>query len=343
MGTAKAINHNSEKLPGVALVLGKFLPPHRGHQFLIDMARNTVSEVVVVVGTLKSESIPGKLRYEWMKELHESKNVRVLHLDKELPQAPEEHPDFWNLWKSNLLGCIGRAPDYVVASENYGYPLAETLGAKFIPVNISRSIFPVSGTAARTDPIGCWEYLPRPVRNYFLKNIAIVGPESCGKTTLCEQLATHFHTRHVPEYAREYLTSKTGEIVPRDLECIGRCQKALRHSLVEDARGILFHDTELFTTELWSQMFFDGCSEWIKMEARQQQFDLYLLLTPDITFVPDNVRYFPEKRRKFFSDMEDILSKNGCRFEIISGSGDERKNLALKVVNSFLEKKVEAV
>lgn len=35
--------------------------------------------------------------------------------------------------------------------------------------------------------------------------IAILGPESTGKTMLAEQLAAHFHTDFVPEYSREYL------------------------------------------------------------------------------------------------------------------------------------------
>ena len=36
------------------MVLGKFLPPHKGHQYLIDFAANFVEELTVVVGTLES-------------------------------------------------------------------------------------------------------------------------------------------------------------------------------------------------------------------------------------------------------------------------------------------------
>ncbi|MEI9935528.1 MAG: ATP-binding protein [Ferruginibacter sp.] len=38
-----------------------------------------------------------------------------------------------------------------------------------------------------------------------LKKVVIIGPESTGKSTLCEQLATHYNTDWVKEYAREYL------------------------------------------------------------------------------------------------------------------------------------------
>ena len=37
-----------------------------------------------------------------------------------------------------------------------------------------------------------------------VKKIVVIGPESTGKSTLCEQLAKHYKTLWCPEYAREY-------------------------------------------------------------------------------------------------------------------------------------------
>jgi nicotinamide riboside kinase len=39
----------------------------------------------------------------------------------------------------------------------------------------------------------------------MVKKIVIIGPESTGKSSLCKQLAGHYHTVWVEEYAREYL------------------------------------------------------------------------------------------------------------------------------------------
>ena len=79
------------------MVLGKFLPPHLGHVYLIEFAREYVDDLSVVVGTLRAEPIPGELRFLWMRELFP--DVRVVHLTDENPQHPEEHPEFWRIWQ----------------------------------------------------------------------------------------------------------------------------------------------------------------------------------------------------------------------------------------------------
>ena len=38
-----------------------------------------------------------------------------------------------------------------------------------------------------------------------MRKIIVTGPESCGKTTLCEALSKHFNIVYSKEYAREYL------------------------------------------------------------------------------------------------------------------------------------------
>ena len=184
------------------MLLGKFLPPHKGHCFLVDFASNFVDKLTIVVGTLPSEPIPGKLRYRWMKELFPQ--AQVVHLDKVLPQEPSEHPDFWDIWEQELRAILPQTPDVVFASESYGHKLAEVLNARFIPVDPQRNSIPTSGTAIRENPFANWKYIPGPVRPYFLKRVCLFGPESTGKSTMAQKLANHFETTFVPEYAVSY-------------------------------------------------------------------------------------------------------------------------------------------
>src|SRR5262245_10619902 len=74
--------------PGTTgFLLGKFLPPHRGHQYLIEFARAYVDRLTVLVCTIEQEPIPGRLRYQWMCEAFPG--VDLVHHTDEIPQAPE--------------------------------------------------------------------------------------------------------------------------------------------------------------------------------------------------------------------------------------------------------------
>ena len=78
------------------MVLGKFMPPHRGHIYLCEFARSWSDTLTIVVGSLPDEPIAGALRFEWMRELFPS--CRVVHLTDSNPQYPHDHPDFWAIW-----------------------------------------------------------------------------------------------------------------------------------------------------------------------------------------------------------------------------------------------------
>src|SRR3954464_12879435 len=110
------------------MLLGKFMPPHLGHVYLVEFAQRFVDHLTVVVCSLPSEPIPGSLRFAWMRELFPAANV--VHLTDDLPQEPCQHPDFWQLWHDSLLRVVPGRPDFVFASEDYGWKLAEVLGGR---------------------------------------------------------------------------------------------------------------------------------------------------------------------------------------------------------------------
>ena len=51
---------------GRGFVLGKFMPPHQGHVLLCDFARAYCETLTILVCSLESEPIPGRLRHAWM-------------------------------------------------------------------------------------------------------------------------------------------------------------------------------------------------------------------------------------------------------------------------------------
>ena len=316
------------------LLLGKFLPPHKGHLYLGDFARHFVKNLTIVVGTLPTEPIPGDLRYRWMKELFPTCNV--VHLDKVLPQEPSEHPDFWNIWEHELREIAPFPPDIIFASEDYGNKLAEILDARFIPVDPDRSIMPVSGTSVRDDPFAHWELIPPNVRTHYLKRVCVFGPESTGKSTLAKNLSAHFKTTCVPEYARTYLEQLGNELEQTKLLDIARGQIASIEALSPDAQKVLISDTDALLTTVWSEFLYQDCNPEIQHLAKQHSHHLYLLTDIDVPWVADPIRYLPEDRANFLELCENTLAKNGMNYVKLSGSWEERFETAVGAIETLI-------
>jgi HTH-type transcriptional regulator, transcriptional repressor of NAD biosynthesis genes len=316
------------------LVLGKFLPPHKGHVYLCEVARRMVDRLTIVVGTLAREPIAGEVRHAWMREMFP--HDRVVHLTDENPQDPSEHPEFWAIWRASLERVVRDKVDVVFASDAYGSKLAEVLGARFVSVDPARETFPISGTAVRTDPIGQWEYLPRCVRPHFAKRISIVGPESTGKTTLARALAKTLKTAMVPEWARHVLEARQGSLEGLDWMGLVRGQIASEESLARDCNRVLVCDTDPLITTVWADHLLGACPIELKAIADARRYDLTLLTAPDVPWVQDGVRYLPEAGKKFFDDCAQALERANRRWVEVRGSWEERLAIAEKSARNLI-------
>ncbi|MFI5719794.1 AAA family ATPase [Nocardia sp. NPDC051750] len=317
------------------MVLGKFLPPHAGHVYLCEFARNWVDNLSIVVGTLAAEPIPGSLRHRWMRELFPFDEV--IHLTDELPQDPSEHPDFWNLWQESLRRVLPYPPDIVFASEPYGQPLAEILGARFVPVDLPRATVPVSGTAIRADPMGHWDYLPRCVRPHYVKRVSIFGPESTGKTTLARTLADTFETVWAPEWARTVLERRAGSLDGVDWTEFVHGQIATEEALARTANRLMFCDTDPLLTTVWADELLGECPPELFSAIGTRTYDLTLLTEPDVPWVANPVRYLPEGGARFAARCRAAVTAAGRSTVVLSGDWDTRLTTAVEAVEQLLE------
>src|SRR5215470_16422722 len=140
------------------LVLGRFMPVHKGHVYLIEFARHFVDELTLAVVNFQAGPFPGELRRKWLRELFP--DIRVLPVRSLTTSGWQPDSQLYDLWARSLLKRLPSPPDYLFASEAYGWKLAETLGARFVPVDPQRSIVPASSAAIRSDPMQNWEFLP---------------------------------------------------------------------------------------------------------------------------------------------------------------------------------------
>lgn len=165
-----------------------------------------------------------------------------------------------------------------------------------------------------------------------IKRIALIGPESTGKTTLARELAQHYRTRWVPEYAREYVALLDRPYTLNDITLIAQEQLKMENELAAKAYCFLFSDTELIISKVWCEDVFQTCPPWIEEALAKHHYDLYLLTRNDLPWQLDPVRENPHRREYFFGLYKEYLDKHRLPYSIITGTGDARLHNAIKAI-----------
>lgn len=166
--------------------------------------------------------------------------------------------------------------------------------------------------------------------------IAVVGPESTGKSTMSEYLAKHYHTVWVPEYARGYCEKLTAPPTIEDEVNMFRGQLALEKELLPQANRILICDTTFITVKIWSDAFFAYTPQEVLDELPQHPYNLYLLLNIDLPWQDDPLRDFPNQREHFMNVWHQELQALNARYVVVSGSDESRYNNAVAAIDEFL-------
>ncbi|NAS12644.1 AAA family ATPase [Poritiphilus flavus] len=176
-----------------------------------------------------------------------------------------------------------------------------------------------------------------------LIKVVVYGPESTGKTTLSQQLARHYNTAWVPEYAREYLQDKWDReqktCEPEDLLPIAVGQMHLENSLSEQAEELLICDTDLLETKVYSEAYYVGyCDPLLEKYALKNSYDLYFLTFIDIPWEKDDLRDKPDERERMFQYFKQTLEKYDKKFVTLKGDKESRLSLAIHHIDKLLKK-----
>ena len=170
-------------------------------------------------------------------------------------------------------------------------------------------------------------------------NVAILGAESTGKTTLCRDLAAHFGCPWVPEYMRTYLQAKWDKehltCTWEDLLPIAQGQIELENKLAAQAAqnsdsSYLFCDTSLFELMVYANWYYGDCPEALTNAALTHHYDLILLTEVDIPWVADDLRDSPHQRDEISAYFESQLTRHQKPFHRIGGDRDERVQQVLE-------------
>ncbi len=182
-----------------------------------------------------------------------------------------------------------------------------------------------------------------------LKKIVILGPESTGKSTLCAQLAAHYKSSWVPEYARTYLQDTGNAYAYEDLWEIAKGQKLgaenaeknyyKMHAVAEGKPAYpLFIDTDLYVLKIWSEISFDKCDNRILTGIAQTKQDLYLLCNTDLPWVEDPLREYPDlaMRQRILAHYKDAMVNQQVPWVDIKGDYTQRLKIAIEHIDTLL-------
>lgn len=315
------------------LIVATCLLPTEGHIDLIRFASNFIKyrggTLHVMICSRSFEPISGDDRKFWiynrlLSETNLSGNDIVIHhlCDDNVPQNPNEHPHFWDIWKQKISNTTKIEKfQYVFASERYGTHLADILGGQFIPYDIAREIRPISSTMVRRDPQFYWDQIIDPARQHINRKFGqfvLFGQESVGKTTIAKTVARHLRCTFSPEWARPYLETVGEDLTEQKINNIFDAQWAQQVNIVGNTPYSIL-DTDILSTIGYMRLKYGNIPEsWIKDSEIDDMISTHYFVLPDnIPFVQDKLRYGGNTRETTMQYWIDILEEFNCSYSIV--------------------------
>ena len=359
---------------GHGLVVGKFYPPHRGHQYLIGRAAALCARVTVLVMAAGSETVPPEDRVGWLRaSCADLQGVEVAGVRCDVPVDFSDEA----IWAAQVavmravLEASGRPPvDAVVSSETYGDELAARFGAKHVCIDSSRTTAPVSASRIRADLAGCWDDLLAPARAGLAARVVVVGAESTGTSTIAQALAAEYRrrggvwarTRCVTEAGRDYTVTKWQqartaaaaagradppltelEWTPADFDAVAAAQTHRENEAAVAGSPLLVCDTDAFATSVWERRYLGerarGLQPWATTDLPRH--DVYLLTSHEgVPWHDDGLREGDlEVRASMTGWFAQALTAVGHSWVLLTGSVDERLALAVRVTDAVLARR----
>lgn len=182
--------------------------------------------------------------------------------------------------------------------------------------------------------------------------VVLIGAESTGKTTLCEQLAAHYETVWVAEYGREHWEKKIAAMnAPGEIPAwtddefihIAEVQQQRENEAAANANRVLFCDTNAFATATWYERYADKRHPEVDAIGARDKVDLYLVPAPDIPFVQDGVRDGENIREWMHARFVGLIEAAGIPYVLITGPYEARLPKAVAAVDTLLALKGRAL
>lgn len=315
-------------------ILGAFAPLHAGHIFFIEQSLKMCEHLRIFLYSSPEDSIPGWLRYHWLKSTFPTLEIQhwtITNSEADLISARRGLP-------RDMMDAITATGASLWMESGFTQLIyAKILGLEHKAIDAKRLKFPVKTYDIEQNPHFFKDLLTAEVRAFYLKRVALMGPESCGKSYLAEHLAKHFDTVFVEEYGRTYCEINGMDSSELDFAHVAGGQLMREDEMALQANRLLFCDTDLLVTQIWSEVYFKGkCQPWILWANHHRAYDLCLLCAPDIPWVNDGLREFEDQRIWMFERLKQALDSRRQNYKIIQGPLEGRLPQAVEWVEAHL-------
>jgi HTH-type transcriptional regulator, transcriptional repressor of NAD biosynthesis genes len=136
-----------------------------------------------------------------------------------------------------------------------------------------------------------------------------------------------FQTNYVLEQARNFI--KTNDFTVEDIVKIGRAQNLAVLEAEKESNKILFCDTDLITTQIYSDYYLNEIPEILYDLEKEIQYDAYFICDIDIPWVPDGLRDLGHKREEMLAIFKNELEKRNIPYTKVSGVWPQRVAIVL--------------
>ena len=342
----------------VGVIFGKFYPIHTGHINMVYEAFSKVDVLHVIVCTdterdlqlfkeSKMKQMPtNEDRLRWVQQIfkYQQKQIFIHHLNED---GIPSYPNGWESWAERVKELFAEKnihPSIVFSSEIQDKaPYEKYLNLEVSLVDPERERFNVSATKIRNNPFQYWRFIPKEVRPFFVKTIAVLGGESSGKSVLVSKLANVFNTTSAWEYGREFVFEQLGGD-EQAMQYSDYPQMALGHKRYVDyamkhAHKVAFIDTDYITTQAFCIQYEGRADPILDSMIKEYPFDVTILLNNNTKWVDDGLRSLGslKQRQRFQALLKKLLEKHHIPYiEIESPSYLDRYNQTKEVVEAIL-------
>lgn len=170
-----------------------------------------------------------------------------------------------------------------------------------------------------------------------IKLVCFIGPESTGKSFMAKKMAKKYKTEFVPEVARELITSN--DFNREETIMIGRAQTERVFQKARKANKILFCDTDLITTQIYSRHYLKVVPPLLNELEKMVEYDLYFLFDVDVPWVKDGLRDLSDekKRMEMYEIFKSELKRRNILYVKIQGDWDEREKIIVRELAKLMK------